>query len=63
MARAACPSSRGRSARPRASCFGAGAIRALATMAALLMLALSGGMAGITWKWREADRERNQAEA
>ncbi len=36
---------------------------ALAAMAALLLLALSSGMAGITWKWREADRQRNQAEA
>jgi eukaryotic-like serine/threonine-protein kinase len=36
---------------------------ALATLAALLLLALSSGMAGITWKWREADRQRTQAEA
>jgi tRNA A-37 threonylcarbamoyl transferase component Bud32/tetratricopeptide (TPR) repeat protein len=35
---------------------------ALAAMAAVLVLALSGGMAGITWKWREAVRERTQAE-
>ncbi len=37
--------------------------RAISTMAALLLLALFGGIAGITWKWREADHERNTAEA
>jgi len=37
--------------------------RALAGLAALLVLALFGGLAGITWKWREADRERTKAEA
>jgi tetratricopeptide (TPR) repeat protein len=37
--------------------------RALAGLAALLLLALVGGLAGITWKWREADRERTKAEA
>jgi eukaryotic-like serine/threonine-protein kinase len=36
---------------------------ALAAMAALVALALSSGVAGITWKWREADRQRKQAEA
>ena len=37
--------------------------KALASLAALLMLALVGGLAGVTWKWREADRERAKAEA
>ncbi len=37
--------------------------RALAAMAALLVLALFGGMAGIAWKWRDADRQRAKAEA
>ena len=35
----------------------------LAGLAALLMLALVGGLGGITWKWREADHERSKAEA
>ena len=37
--------------------------RALAALAALFLLALLGGLAGVTWKWREADRERTKAEA
>ncbi len=37
--------------------------RALAGLAALLVMALLGGLAGITWKWREADRERTKVEA
>ena len=37
--------------------------KALASLAALLLLALVGGLAGVTWKWREADRERAKAEA
>ncbi len=37
--------------------------KALAALAALLMLALVVGLAGVTWKWREADRERAKAEA
>ena len=37
--------------------------KALASLAALLMLALLGGLAGVTWKWREADHERAKAEA
>jgi eukaryotic-like serine/threonine-protein kinase len=37
--------------------------RALSAMAALLVLALFGGMAGIAWKWRDADRQRAKAEA
>ncbi len=37
--------------------------KALASLAALLMLALVGGLAGVTWKWREADHERAKAEA
>ena len=37
--------------------------RAISTMAALLLLALFGGIVGIAWKWREADHERNNAEA
>ena len=37
--------------------------KALASLAALLMLALVGGLAGVTWKWREADHERSKAEA
>ena len=37
--------------------------QALAALAALLVLALVGGLAGVTWKWREADRERTKAEA
>ena len=37
--------------------------KALASLAALLMLALVGGFAGVTWKWREADHERAKAEA
>ncbi|MGO9924137.1 MAG: protein kinase domain-containing protein [Isosphaeraceae bacterium] len=36
--------------------------RALAAMAALLLLAVVGGLAGVTWKWREADRQRKSAE-
>jgi eukaryotic-like serine/threonine-protein kinase len=37
--------------------------KALAGLAALLLLSLLGGLAGITWKWREADRERTKAQA
>jgi tetratricopeptide (TPR) repeat protein len=37
--------------------------KALASLAALLMLAMVGGLAGVTWKWREADRERAKTEA
>jgi tetratricopeptide (TPR) repeat protein len=37
--------------------------KALASLAALFLLALVGGMAGVVWKWREADRERAKAEA
>ncbi len=37
--------------------------KSLASMASLLMLALVGGLAGVTWKWREADHERAKAEA
>ena len=37
--------------------------RALATLAALLVLALIGGVAGVAWKWREADHERVKTEA
>ena len=37
--------------------------RVLSAMGALLVLALFGGIAGITWKWREADHERINAEA
>jgi eukaryotic-like serine/threonine-protein kinase len=37
--------------------------KALASLAALLMLALVGGLAGVTWKWREADQERAKVEA
>jgi eukaryotic-like serine/threonine-protein kinase len=37
--------------------------RAISTMAVLLSLALCGGIAGIAWKWREADHERKNAEA
>ena len=37
--------------------------KALASLAALLLLALVGGLAGVTWKWREADHERAKAEA
>ena len=37
--------------------------RALATLAALLLFALLGGVAGIGWKWREAAGERVKAEA
>ena len=37
--------------------------KALASLAALLILALVGGLAGVTWKWREADRERTKAQA
>jgi serine/threonine-protein kinase len=37
--------------------------KALASLAALLVLALTGGMAGVTWKWREAAHERAKAEA
>jgi hypothetical protein len=37
--------------------------KALASLAALLMLALVGGLAGVTWKWREADHERAKNEA
>jgi tetratricopeptide (TPR) repeat protein len=36
--------------------------KALASLATLLMLALLGGSAGVAWKWREADRQRNKAE-
>ena len=35
----------------------------LSAMAALLVLTLLGGMAGIAWKWREADHERVKTEA
>jgi eukaryotic-like serine/threonine-protein kinase len=37
--------------------------KALASLAALLMLTLLGGLAGVTWKWREADRQRATVEA
>jgi eukaryotic-like serine/threonine-protein kinase len=37
--------------------------KVLASLAALLMLALVSGLAGVAWKWREADRERKKAEA
>jgi len=37
--------------------------QALALLASLLMLALVGGLAGVSWKWREADRERAKTEA
>jgi len=37
--------------------------RALASMAALFFLAVVGGLLGVTWKWREADRQRVNAEA
>ncbi len=37
--------------------------KALAGLAALLILALVGGLGGVTWKWREADHERSKAEA
>jgi tetratricopeptide (TPR) repeat protein/predicted Ser/Thr protein kinase len=37
--------------------------RRYAAMAALLVLAVIGGIAGIAWKWREADRERAKTEA
>jgi tRNA A-37 threonylcarbamoyl transferase component Bud32/tetratricopeptide (TPR) repeat protein len=37
--------------------------RAISAMAALFVVALCGGIAGITWKWREADHERKKAEA
>jgi serine/threonine-protein kinase len=35
----------------------------LATVAVLLILALAGGFAGVTWKWGEAEHERRKAEA
>lgn len=35
---------------------------ALATVAALLMLALAGGFAGVTWQWRKAEHNRAMAE-
>jgi tetratricopeptide (TPR) repeat protein len=34
-----------------------------AALAGLLAIALCGGLAGIVWKWREADRERTKAAA
>jgi tetratricopeptide (TPR) repeat protein len=37
--------------------------RALASLAALVVLAIVGGLLGVTWKWREADRQRRSAEA
>jgi eukaryotic-like serine/threonine-protein kinase len=37
--------------------------KALASLAALLILALVGGLGGVTWKWREANHERSKAEA
>ncbi len=37
--------------------------RALASMAALFVMAIVGGLLGVTWKWREADRQRHNAEA
>jgi serine/threonine-protein kinase len=37
--------------------------RAIAAMAGLFLLAVLGGLLGVTWKWREADRQRKNAEA
>jgi tetratricopeptide (TPR) repeat protein len=37
--------------------------RALAAMAVFFVLAIVGGLLGVTWKWREADRQRQSAEA
>ncbi len=37
--------------------------RALAALSALLVFVLFSGVAGIAWKWREADHERVKAEA
>jgi tetratricopeptide (TPR) repeat protein len=37
--------------------------KAMASLAALFLLALLGGLAGVIWKWREADHERAKAEA
>jgi tRNA A-37 threonylcarbamoyl transferase component Bud32/tetratricopeptide (TPR) repeat protein len=37
--------------------------RALASIAALLVLAVLGGLLGVTWKWREAEGQRINAEA
>jgi eukaryotic-like serine/threonine-protein kinase len=37
--------------------------RGLAAMAALLVLAFMGGIAGIAWKWREAEHERIKTDA
>src|SRR5262249_8418672 len=34
----------------------------VAGLAAALLLALVGGLAGVTWKWREAERQRQLAE-
>ncbi len=36
--------------------------KALASLAALLILSVLGGFAGVTWKWRDADRHLHKAE-
>jgi tetratricopeptide (TPR) repeat protein len=37
--------------------------KAFAALLALLLTSIVGGVAGVTWKWREADRERIKTEA